>query len=158
MPDSPQINNKHWSWWRHEMETFPALLALCAGNSPVTGEFPAQRPVARNFDVFFDLRINDWVNNREAGDLRRYRAHYDDVIMAGEDASTLRWCHKIDICGITARATYLICLHGYIPFGSRTARSAGVSGHPGKNVCKCIWSKTSSFIPNFTGHVMTCPC
>ena len=35
-----------------------ALLAICAGNSPVTGEFPAQRPVTRNFDVFFDLRLN----------------------------------------------------------------------------------------------------
>ena len=35
-----------------------ALLALCEGNSPVTGEFPSQRPVARNFDVFFDLRLN----------------------------------------------------------------------------------------------------
>ena len=40
------------------METFAALLDLCAGNSPVTGEFPAQRPVTRSFDVFFDLRLN----------------------------------------------------------------------------------------------------
>ena len=46
------------SWWRHQMETFSALLALCAGNSPVTGEFPTQRPVTRSFDVFFDLRVN----------------------------------------------------------------------------------------------------
>ena len=45
------------SWWRHQMETFSALLTLCAGNSPVTGEFPAQRPVTRSFDVFFDLRM-----------------------------------------------------------------------------------------------------
>ena len=43
------------SWWRHQMETFSALLALCAGNSPVPGEFPAQRPVTRSFDVFFYL-------------------------------------------------------------------------------------------------------
>ena len=64
------------------METFSALLALCAGNSPVSGEFPAQRPVTRSFDVFFDLRqLNDWVNTREAGDLRRYRAHYDVIVM-----------------------------------------------------------------------------
>ena len=41
---------------RHQMETFSALLALCAGYSPVIGEFPAQRPVTRSFDVFFDLR------------------------------------------------------------------------------------------------------
>ena len=39
------------AWWRHQMETFSALLALCAGNSPVTGEFPAQRPVTRSFDL-----------------------------------------------------------------------------------------------------------
>ena len=47
-----------WSWWRHQMETFSTLLAICAGNAPVTGEFPAQRPVTRNFDVFFDLHPN----------------------------------------------------------------------------------------------------
>ena len=40
------------------MEKISALLAICAGNSPVTGGFPAQRPVTRNFDVFFDLRRN----------------------------------------------------------------------------------------------------
>ena len=43
------------SWWRHQMEKFSALLAICVGNSPVTGEFPAQRPVTRSFDIFFDL-------------------------------------------------------------------------------------------------------
>ena len=46
------------SWWRHQMKTFSVLLALCVGNSPVTGEFPTQRPVTRSFDVFFDLRLN----------------------------------------------------------------------------------------------------
>ena len=45
-------------WWRHQMETFSALLTICAGNSPVPGEFPAQRPVTRSFDVSFDLRPN----------------------------------------------------------------------------------------------------
>ena len=43
-------------WWRDQMETFSALLALCAGNSPVTGKFPAQRPVT---DFFFDLHPNN---------------------------------------------------------------------------------------------------
>ena len=46
------------SWWRHQMEKFFALLAICTGNSSVTGEFPAQRPVTRSFDVFFDLHLN----------------------------------------------------------------------------------------------------
>ena len=40
------------------METFSALLAICAGNSPVTGEFPTQRPVTRGFGISFDLRLN----------------------------------------------------------------------------------------------------
>ena len=40
------------------METVAALLALCAGNSPVTVEFPSQRPVRRSFDVWFALRLN----------------------------------------------------------------------------------------------------
>ena len=35
-----------------------AQLAICAGNSPVIGEFPAQKPVTRSFDVFFDLGLN----------------------------------------------------------------------------------------------------
>ena len=46
------------SRWRHQMETFSALLAICAGNSTVPGEFLTQRPVTRSFDVFFDLRLN----------------------------------------------------------------------------------------------------
>ena len=53
------------SWWRHQMETFPALLAVCEGNpSPVTGGFPSQRPVARNFNAFVDQRINKRLNKQ----------------------------------------------------------------------------------------------
>ena len=64
------------------MDTFSALLAICAGNSPVTGEFPAQRPVTRSFDVSLICAwINSSVNNREAGDLRRHRANYDVIVM-----------------------------------------------------------------------------
>ena len=40
------------------METFSVSLALCEGNSPVTGEFPSQRPVTQSFGVLFDLRLN----------------------------------------------------------------------------------------------------
>ena len=70
------------TWWRHQMETFSALLAICAGNSPVPGEFPTQRPVTRSFDIFLIcVWINGWVNNRETGDLRRHRAHYDITVI-----------------------------------------------------------------------------
>ena len=57
--------SENWmSWWRHQMETFSALLAICTGNSPVPGEFPAQRPVTRSFDVFFDLRLHKRLSKR----------------------------------------------------------------------------------------------
>ena len=45
------------------------------------GEFPAQSPVMRSFDVFFDLRPNKRLSNCEAGDLRRHRGHYDVNVM-----------------------------------------------------------------------------
>ena len=54
-------------WWRHQMETFSALLAICAGNSPVPGEFPTQRPVTRSFDVYFDLRPNKQLSKQSWG-------------------------------------------------------------------------------------------
>ena len=52
-------------WWRHQMEQFSALLAICAANA--TGEFPTQRPVTRNFDVFFDLHLNKWLCKQSLG-------------------------------------------------------------------------------------------
>ena len=55
------------SWWRHQMETFSALLTLFAGNSPVTSEFPAQRPVTGGFEVFFDLCPNKQLSKHSRG-------------------------------------------------------------------------------------------
>ena len=64
------------------METYSALLAICAGNSSVTGEIPTQRPLTQSFDVFFDLHLNEgWVNTRQTDYLRRYRAHYYITVM-----------------------------------------------------------------------------
>ena len=65
-PDTLE-QNRGLAWWRHQMETFSALLALCAGNSPVPGEFPSQRPVARSLDVFFDLRLNKQLSKQSWG-------------------------------------------------------------------------------------------
>ena len=55
------------SRWRHQMETFSALQALCAGNSQVSGEFPAQRRVTRTFDVFFDLHLIKQLSKHSRG-------------------------------------------------------------------------------------------
>ena len=69
----------------------------------VTGEFPSQRPVTRSFDVFFDLSwITGWVNNREAGDLRRHRAHYDVIAMsrfAPSQWETVLLCNDVSLIG-----------------------------------------------------------
>ena len=49
------------------METFSALLALCAGNSPVTGEFPSQRPVTQSFDVSLICVLNKRLSKQSRG-------------------------------------------------------------------------------------------
>ena len=49
------------------METVSTLLAICAGNSPVPGEFPTQRPVTRGCDVFFDLRPDKRLSKQSRG-------------------------------------------------------------------------------------------
>ena len=79
------------TWWRHQMETFSALLAICAGNSPVTGEFPTQRPVTRSFGVFFDLCLNKRLSKQSWG-------------WWFETPSRPLWCHCYeDNCSINDR-------------------------------------------------------
>ena len=50
---------KSFSWWRHQMETFPRYMMFS----------------------FISTWIKGWVNNRQAGDLRRHSAHYDFTVM-----------------------------------------------------------------------------
>ena len=71
------------AWWRHQMETFSALLAICAGThrSPVNSPHKGQWRGALMFTLIC-ARTNGWVNNREAGDLRRHGTHYDVIVMA----------------------------------------------------------------------------
>ena len=79
------------------MDTFYALLAICAGNSPVTGEFPSQSPVTRTFSLIY-VWIDGWVNNGEAGDLRRHRAHYDVTVLKWRYASTRPSFQSLQCC------------------------------------------------------------
>ena len=91
----------HWdTWWRHQTETFSALLALCAGNSPVPVNSPhkGQWRGALMFSLIC-ARINNWVNNREAGDLRRHRGHFDVSVMTISQ-----------IEGILPKGPYLPCV------------------------------------------------
>ena len=79
-PDT--YNTFHEIWWRHQMETFSALLAIWRGihRSPVNSPHKGQWRGALMFSLIC-VWIIVWVNNREAGDLRRYRAHYDVIVM-----------------------------------------------------------------------------
>ena len=61
------LNAVTLAWWRNQMNTFSALLALCAGNSRAIGEFTAQRPVTRSFDAFFDRRLNKRLSKQSRG-------------------------------------------------------------------------------------------
>ena len=82
------------------METFSALLVICAGNSPVSGEFPAQRPVTRGFDVSFDLRLGT-VYNKMKGLVRKFHhahelkfTHWDDIFECIFKAKIINYFEK----------------------------------------------------------------
>ena len=76
------VCQREHSWWRHQEEPYSALLALCAGNSPVPVNSPhkGQWRGALMFSLICAW-IDDWINNREACDLRRHRGHYDVNVM-----------------------------------------------------------------------------
>ena len=69
---------RSFPWWRHQMETFSALLAIGPVNSPHKGQWRG----AFMFSLICAW-INRFVNNREPGDLRRFRPHYDVIVMLG---------------------------------------------------------------------------
>ena len=101
-------------------DPIPALLAICAGNSPVTGEFPAQRPVTRSFDVFFDLRLNKQLSKQRWGwwfetPSRPLWRHCNGIART-RHADSVHTCNKIsypsqtDACNRDARAHLeLVC-------------------------------------------------
>ena len=86
---SKSIHGETIAWWRHQMETLSALLpltallALCAGISPVTGEFPTQRPVTWSFDVFSEICLNKRSSKQSWGC----------------SFETQLWCHCNDVLG-----------------------------------------------------------
>ena len=88
--------NIYMAWWHNEMETFSALLAICAGNStvPVNSPHKGQWRRALMFSLIC-IWINSWVNNREAGDSGRHRAHYDVIVMSLVGRGSSSWYAKL---------------------------------------------------------------
>ena len=83
-----------FSWWRHQMETCSASLAFVRGihrllrgirRSPLNSSHTDQWRGALMFSLICAW-TNGWVNNQDAGDLRRHRAHYDVTVM---------WCRIV---------------------------------------------------------------
>ena len=89
-----------FTWCRHQMETFPRnwLFARRIHQSPVNSPHKSQWRGALTFSLIYAW-INGWVNNREAGDLRRHRAHYDVFVM-------INWHSRQTVCNLWWRFLY----------------------------------------------------
>ena len=62
--------------WKHFPRYWPFFRGI--QRSPVNSPHKGQWREALMFSLFC---VNGWVNNREVGDFRRYRAHYDVFVM-----------------------------------------------------------------------------
>ena len=82
------------------MEAFSRNWPFVRGihRSPVNSPHKGQWRWALMFSLIY-VWMNDWVNNREAGDLRRYRAHYDFIVMNWKYVVIL-WCEAEGICSL----------------------------------------------------------
>ena len=118
------------------METFSALLALCAGNSPVTDEFPSQRRQAWSFDIFFDLRLNKrskqswgwWFETLSRSSWRHCNGNNDyRIIWYQTGVKWYRWKYVNSKWYITATGLITVSVkQGYGPTNSRLIQNASL--------------------------------
>ena len=121
-------------WWRHQMETFSALLPLCARNSPVPVKSPhkGQWRGALMVSLIYAW-INDWVNNHEAGNLRRHRGHYDvnvmpwkrahNTVLSETDEANCSWLHQCHHCDIQCHSALVKILQRPRKYWKRSTRN-----------------------------------
>ena len=95
--------------WKH----FPRYRPFVRGihRSPVNSPHKGQWRGALMFSLIC-VWINVWVNNREAGDLRRYRAHYDVIVMEVATPFLLGWCH-VSVSGANSIDHSIVCSKAY---------------------------------------------
>ena len=115
------------------METFSALPDLYAGNSPVTGEFPSQRPVTRSFDIFFDLQLNNRLNKQS-----RWRWYETP------SGSLWRHCYDVDLQAVLI-ATDCVSASITLPF-------ADIAGQRYTNAVKYL--VTANMLLNKNGRFL----
>ena len=73
-----QTDNDDFTEWKHFPRYWPFVRGI--HRSPVNSPHKGQWREALLFSLIC-VWINGWVNNREAGDLKRHRAHYDVIVM-----------------------------------------------------------------------------
>ena len=78
--------------WNHFPRNWPLVRGIQRSpvNSPHKGQW---RGSLMHFLIC--VEINGWVKNREAGDLRRYRAHYDVIVMAPIQTTMIDWDRNV---------------------------------------------------------------
>ena len=159
-------------WWRHQMETFSTLLALCAGNSPVTGKFPSQRPVTRSYDVFFDLHPNKrlskqsgrWWFETPTGSLWRHCNGYIQLTAARQFFQLVCGCpHKLTAGELDPSGSFYY--HGltlipswicnYIHYDVWDEITYPFPNFNGATIV--VWEWMNNFIPHFTRHAISYP-
>ena len=140
------------------METFSALLAICAGNSPVPGEFHAQRPMTRSFDVFFDLRLNKRLSDQSWGwwfetlsrPLWRHRNENGRRNLADE---YLNLWGRFYWHGLTLIPAWISSYIHYEVWDEITYSFPNFNGEAAED-----WEWISNIIPHIFGHGITYQC
>ena len=94
--------------WKHFPRYWPFVRGI--HRSPVNSPHKGQWRGALMFSLIC-ARINDWVNNREAGDWRRRLAHYDVTVMKGPAMRKAFPCHGVfmimNLCDSCCRDLWL---------------------------------------------------
>ena len=135
------------SWWRHQMETSSTLLAIFAGNSPVPGEFPAQRPVTWSFDVFFDLYPNKrwskqswgwWFKTLSRPLWRHSNGFPGNMVKHCTDVTRASWRLKSPV----TRLFVQVCVQSNINENNKTAHHYSVWGE----YHQVAWSAPSHYL------------
>ena len=78
-------------WWRHQVDTFSALLTLREGG---IHRSPADSPHKGQWFFCICAWTKGWANSRDAGDLRRHSAHYEVIVIAAAIITDRQW-HRI---------------------------------------------------------------
>ena len=124
------------------METFSALLAICAGNSPVRGEFPTQRPLKRSFDVYFDLRPNKRLSIQSLG---WWFETLSPPLWRHRNVTRLQWQRHYTFAGTHMHTYYLLSIRVVYP-GNRAKAwyDQGDILKSHKRFCHKIWQSLKS--------------